>query len=131
MQKTRPLSPHLQVYKWQITMFMSILHRGTGIFLSLGTPLLVCWLAAIAAGSDAYEQFRAFANHWFVSLMLLGWAFSLFYHLCNGIRHLFWDAGKGFEMADLYRSGWMVLTGAATLTAITVFLVWSKSGGGA
>lgn len=125
------MSPHLQVYKPQMTSMLSIIHRGTGIFLTLGSPLLICWLAAIAAGPETYADFQSFANHWFVSLLLLGWAFSLFYHLSNGIRHLFWDVGKGFEMADLYRSGWMVLTSAVVLTVVTVFMVYSRTGGGA
>ena len=123
MQKPRPLSPHLQVYKPQLTSMLSILHRGTGVFLSLGTVLLVCWLAAIAAGPDAYAGFQAMSSHWFMQLLLLGWAFSLYYHLCNGIRHLFWDVGRGFEMEDLYRSGWIVLFAALILTAATVYLV--------
>jgi len=131
MPKPRPLSPHLQVYKPQMTSMLSILHRGTGVFLSLGTPLLICWLAAIAAGPEDYADFRAFASHWLVTLLLLGWAFSLFYHLSNGIRHLFWDAGKGFEMTDLVRSGWLVLVSAFLLTGVSAFLVFAKLGGGA
>ena len=127
MQKPRPLSPHLQVYKPQLTSMLSILHRGTGVFLSLGTVLLVCWLAAIAAGPDAYAGFQAMSSHWFMQLLLLGWAFSLYYHLCNGIRHLFWDVGRGFEMEDLYRSGWIVLFAALILTAATVYLVGGMS----
>ncbi len=129
MQKERPLSPHLQVYKPQLTSMLSILHRGTGIFLSLGAPLLVYWLAAIAGGPQAYEKFHALAQNWFVTLLLLGWVFSLYYHLCNGIRHLFWDVGRGFEIEDLYKSGWLVLGAALGLTALTVILAFGRMGG--
>lgn len=129
MQKERPLSPHLQVYKPQLTSMLSILHRGTGVFLMLGTPLLVYWLGSIASGATAYQHFQDFAAHWFVTLLILGWTFSLFYHLCNGIRHLFWDVGRGFEIEDLYKSGWLVLIAAVVLTAATWALALSKTGG--
>lgn len=130
MQKERPLSPHLQVYRPQLTSMLSILHRATGVFLTLGTVLLVFWLAAIAAGPQAYDTFQSFSQHWLMVLVLIGWAFSLFYHSCNGIRHLFWDAGHGFEMKSLYQSGWAVLMAAVLLTAITVYLAMGKMGGG-
>lgn len=129
MMKERPLSPHLQVYRPQLTSMLSILHRGTGVFLSLGTVLLVCWLGAIAAGPQQYAEFQSFTAHWFVQLLLLGWTFSLFYHLSNGIRHLFWDVGRGFELDDLYRSGWIVLISAVLLTGATWMLAMSANGG--
>lgn len=129
MQKERPLSPHLQVYKPQLTSMLSILHRGTGIFLSLGTVLLVLWLLAIAAGPQAYAHFQSTTGHWFAQLLLLGWTFALFYHLSNGIRHLFWDVGRGFELDDLYRSGWIVLVAALVLTAISWSMVYTMGGG--
>lgn len=129
MQKERPLSPHLQVYKPQLTSMLSILHRGFGIFLTLGTLLLVCWLAAIAAGPAEFARYQAFASHWVVMLLMLGWTFALFYHLLNGIRHLFWDIGRGFELSTLYRSGWLVLGGATVMTVITWYIAWSKLGG--
>ena len=131
MQKPRPLSPHLQVYKPQLTSMLSILHRGTGVFLSLGTVLLVCWLAAIAAGPDAYSGFQAMSSHWFMQLLLLGWAFSLYYHLCNGIRHLFWDVGKGFEITTLYATGKVVVLVAVVLTGLTWALATGLLGGAA
>ena len=125
MQKERPLSPHLQVYRPQMTSMLSIVHRGTGVFLALGTPLLVYWLTQLAAGPTAYQQAQECFSHWFVQLMLLGWTFALFYHLSNGIRHLFWDIGKGFEMETLYKSGYAVLVSAVVLTAVTVFMAYS------
>ena len=120
MQKERPLSPHLQVYRPQMTSMLSIMHRGTGVFLALGTPLLVYWLTQLAAGPTAYAQATELLSHWFVQLLLLGWTFALYYHLCNGIRHLFWDIGKGFEIQDLQRSGYAVIASAVVLTLITV-----------
>lgn len=129
MQKARPLSPHLQVYKLPLSANLSILHRGTGVFLSIGLLLLVCWVASIADGRDAYSAFQGFAGHWLVKLMLVGWTFALFYHLCNGIRHLYWDIGRGYEIASLNKSGWLAVIVATLLTAATVVIAWQKSGG--
>ena len=125
MQKERPLSPHLQVYRPQMTSMLSIMHRGTGVFLALGTPLLVYWLVKLAGGPTAYADLQECFTHWFAQLLLVGWTFALFYHLCNGIRHLFWDIGKGFEMDDLHRSGYLVLISAVVLTTITVFMAFT------
>lgn len=114
----RPLSPHLQVYRPQLTSILSITHRGTGMFLSLGALYLVCWLLAIAAGPEAYATISGFNASIIGRLLLLGWTFSLFYHLCNGIRHLVWDAGLGLDLKTTYASGWAVVAGAAALTVI-------------
>lgn len=95
----------------------------------LGTPILVCWLAAIASGPRAFEDFQTFTNHWLVMFLILGWTFALFYHLGNGIRHLFWDAGRGFEIESLYKSGWLVLGFAVVATAVTAYMAMSQSGG--
>lgn len=124
MQKERPLSPHLQVYKPQITSMLSILHRGTGVFLALGTPVLVYWLVKLAEGPAAYAELADCFSHWFVQLVLIGWTFAMFYHLSNGIRHLFWDIGKGFEMESLKKSGYAVLASAIVLTAVTLAAVY-------
>ncbi len=122
MQKERPLSPHLSVYKPQITMVLSITHRIMGSFLAISTPVLIYWLMAIASGPDAYAELQAVFSHWFAKLFLLAWAFAFFYHMCNGVRHLFWDAGKGFDMENLYKSGYAVVGVACVLTLITVFV---------
>lgn len=114
----RPLSPHLQIYRWQITMLMSIAHRATGIALAVGTLLLVWWLVALAAGPAAYAQAQGFIGSWFGLLLLFGWSVALFYHLCNGIRHLFWDMGRGFEIGAMYASGYAALAATAVLTVI-------------
>jgi len=118
MPAARPLSPHLQVYKWQITMVLSICHRATGVALSVGTLLLVWWLVALAMGPQAFAAAQGFLGSWLGKLVLLGWTFSLFFHLANGIRHLFWDAGYGFEIKTTTVSGWTVVVASVALTVI-------------
>ncbi|MBX2849634.1 MAG: succinate dehydrogenase, cytochrome b556 subunit [Acidiferrobacterales bacterium] len=129
MQKERPLSPHLQVYRWQITMMLSIMHRGTGVFLAVSTPVLVYWLWSISVGGDSYQDLQACFGSVFGRLALLAWAFSMFYHLCNGIRHLFWDVGQGYEIKSLYTSGKLVVVIAFLLTAVTAYLAIRQAGG--
>lgn len=114
----RPLSPHLQVYKPQLTSVLSITHRATGMALGLGTILLVWWLIAAATGDQAFATAQAFWYSWFGRLLLLGWSYALFYHLCNGIRHLCWDAGYGFTIQATYRSGWTMVCSSLALTLI-------------
>ena len=129
-QAERPLSPHLQVYKPQLTSVVSISHRATGIALSAGTVLLVWWLLAAATGPEAYAAVRGFVGSWIGVLLMVGWTYSLFFHLCNGIRHLFWDAGYGFDLPTTYKSGWAVVavSGALTLIAVIVGAVqWSAA----
>ena len=116
----RPLSPHLQVYKPQMTSVMSILHRMTGAALALGTLLVIWWLVAAALGEDAYNTARGFTDSTLGTVLLFGWSVALFYHLCNGIRHLFWDMGFLFELKNAFRAGWFVLFMTVVLTA----LVW-------
>ncbi|MGE0715063.1 MAG: succinate dehydrogenase, cytochrome b556 subunit [Alphaproteobacteria bacterium] len=116
--RPRPLSPHLQIYRWQLTSVLSILHRGTGIALAVGTLLLVWWLIAAASGPAAYASAQGFIASWIGLLMLAGWTFSLFFHLCNGIRHLFWDAGRGFDLKTTYASGWAVVAASGALTIL-------------
>ena len=120
--RDRPLSPHLQVYKPQLTSVLSIMHRMTGLALAAGTLMLVWWLFAAGAGAGAYAAFQDFAGSVLGRLLLMGWTFSLFYHLCNGIRHLFWDAGRGFELPAAYASGWFVV-GASVLLTLAAW-VW-------
>ena len=114
----RPLSPHLQVYKWQLTSVMSLLHRATGIALSVGALYLVLWVVFASASPSTYAKFQAFNVSILGRIVLGGWLFCGFYHLCNGIRHLFWDMGYGFELKDAYRSGWIVV--AVSLAATIV-----------
>lgn len=115
----RPLSPHLQIYKPQISMATSIFHRITGVALGGGTLFLVLWLVAAATSDDAFSIVQALYGSWFGLLVLFGFTFALFYHFSNGIRHLAWDAGKGFELADARRSGVIVIAAAFLLTVAT------------
>lgn len=114
----RPISPHIQIYRWQITSVLSILHRLTGIGLGLGMVVLTWWLAAAAVGADYYAAVVEWLTGWFGRLVILGFTWSLFYHLCNGIRHLFWDAGLGFELTTVTRSGWTVVVASFVLTLV-------------
>ncbi len=117
--KNRPLSPHLQVYRPQITSVLSITHRLTGVVLALGALVLVYWINAAAYGPAAFDQVQSIFSHWFGQILLFGWTLCLFFHLCNGVRHLFWDAGVGLEMGQVRVSGWLVLVAAAGLTALS------------
>ena len=114
----RPLSPHLQVYRPQLTSVLSITHRATGIFLALGTLLFVYWLVAAASGPEAYASAAGVIGSKLGQLVLFAWTWALFYHLGNGIRHLAWDAGYGFDLPSVYRSGWTVVIASAVLTLL-------------
>ncbi|MEH6632375.1 MAG: succinate dehydrogenase, cytochrome b556 subunit [Halopseudomonas aestusnigri] len=113
----RPLSPHLQVYRPQLTSVLSILFRIMGVAISFGSIVLIWWLAAAASGPEYFELVQSFLGSWFGRLMLFGWTLALVFHLCNGIRHLYWDAGKGLELETAYASGKavMILTVLITL----------------
>ena len=115
----RPLSPHLQVYRLPLAGILSFAHRTTGVALALGALALACWINAAAYGPDTFYQAQALMGHWFSRLLLLGWTLSLFFHLCNGIRHLFWDAGIGLEIEQVNMSGWLVLIGTILLTLLS------------
>ena len=102
--RPRPLSPHLGVYRFMYTMATSIAHRITGVILSVGFVLLVGWLLAAALGAEAYATAVAVLSGGFVKLLLAGWLVAFCYHLCNGLRHLGWDLGRGLEKAEARRS---------------------------
>lgn len=121
----RPLSPHLQIYRWPVTMATSILHRATGCGLAAGTVLLAWWLVAAAAGPEYYAMVQACLGSWLGRLVLLGFSWALFYHLLNGIRHLFWDAGHGYSLPVANRSGWAVIIGSVVLTVLAWILAYS------
>jgi len=114
----RPLSPHISIYRWPITMVTSILHRATGIAMAVGFVVFVFWLAYAASGPDAYAAFSAVMSSLFGQVLLVGWSWAFFYHLANGIRHLVWDAGFGFEKAQANASAWFVIVSSVVLTAI-------------
>ena len=124
----RPLSPHLSVYRWQIQMVTSIVHRATGIALSVGL-LLVAWaLIALASGPDAFATVTAFCKSWFGMLLLFGFTWSLAFHFLNGIRHLWQDLGIGYEVATFVRAGWVVVIGSVLLTALVWVCVLTRGG---
>jgi succinate dehydrogenase / fumarate reductase, cytochrome b subunit len=129
-QRERPLSPHLQVYRWQITMTMSILHRATGVALAVGAFGVAWWLLAAAGSSDAFATFRDFAGSLPGRVALLGFSFCLVYHLFNGLRHLLWDVGYGYEIPKLYATGWTVLALSAATTA-AIWFAALRAGGAA
>ena len=129
--QSRPLSPHLQVYRPMYTMVLSISHRASGIFQSLGLVLLVYWLVAAASGAEAYATAaRVFANP-LVKLAIAGWVVAFWFHLFAGLRHLVWDAGFGFEKRTARRSGQLVVVLAALASLFTLALAWRHLGGGA
>ena len=113
----RPLSPHLSIYRWPITMTLSILHRATGVAMSLGFVVLVVCLFDVASGEESYAIFAEAMGSTVGGLMLIGWSFAFFLHLSNGVRHLFWDTGRGFEKQQANASAWFVLVAATVLTA--------------
>ena len=122
--KPRPLSPHLQIYKWQLTSIMSIGHRASGIALSLGSFLIVIWLVTLATGPEYFSHVNKVISHWFGQLVLFGFSVVLFYHMLNGVRHLSWDLGYGFDLTTVYKTGYSVLITAIILTTITWLGVW-------
>ena len=115
----RPLSPHLMIYRPQISSVLSIFHRFTGIGLGIGTLLLVWWLVAAATSDAAFAAVAWFVSSWVGYLLLFGWTAALWYHLCNGIRHLAWDFGHGYEINSLRASGIAMLIATAVLTVLT------------
>lgn len=124
----RPISPHLQIYKPQLTSVTSILHRISGVALSLGMLALVYWLIAAALGEASFDRAEAIAGSWLGRLALFGWTLAFFYHLLNGIRHLVWDAGWGFELPTAYRSGWAAMIGTVILTLVAWVLAYMARG---
>lgn len=114
----RPTSPHLQIYKWGAHMALSIFHRITGVALGAGMLLLTWWLIALASGPDAYASFTECMSSTLGKLVLFGFTYALMLHLCNGIRHLFWDMGRGFELETTARSNGLVILGSIVLTLL-------------
>src|SRR6266446_4456915 len=116
---TRPLSPHMQIYRWPLPMAMSILHRITGAGLYVGTLLMAWWLIATASGPNAYATFGAFINSWIGQLILFGYTWALLHHMLGGIRHLIWDTGHGFSQSE---REWLSLATAVGSISLTVLL---------
>lgn len=118
--KNRPLSPHLQVYKPQMTSMLSILHRATGAANTIGLLFVTWWLIAAASGAGTYSIFTDFITSPLGYFMLFGWTFSVIYHMCNGVRHLIWDTGRLFKIQDATKAGYIVLTVSLIITT----LIW-------
>ena len=125
----RPLSPHLQVYKLPLTALMSISHRITGVGLITGTLLVTAFLVAAASGEAQYDYVMGLATSLPGKIILFLWSAGLYFHMCNGIRHMFWDIGKNFKKADANRSNYYVLIGAFTLTVLTWVMVCGRLAG--
>jgi succinate dehydrogenase / fumarate reductase, cytochrome b subunit len=124
----RPLSPHLQIYKWQVQMVTSILHRATGIAMAAGILMIVWGALSLAAGEDAFNQFKICMGSPLGIILLVGWSWSFFYHLCNGIRHLIQDGGAGYGIPQFVRSSWMSVIGSIVLTLLAWAYVLTAGG---
>ena len=114
----RPLSPHLQIYRPQLTSVLSFSHRLSGIVVGMCAVVLVALLIAAASGPRSYDALQAFMRSWPGQILLFAGTFAFFLHLCGGIRHLFWDTGRGFELRTIYASGWTVVVASVMLTVI-------------
>lgn len=124
----RPLSPHLQVYRPQVTSVLSIFHRLTGVVLAFAALLLTYWLASAAYGPESFARAQLVMESWFGRLVLFGFTFSLFYHLCNGIRHLGWDLGWGFDLVKLRLTGVLVIIASMGLTVLSWMMAYGHVG---
>ena len=127
LDNNRPLSPHLHVYRPQITSLLSITHRFTGIALAVGAIFFTYWLLSAAYGADKFALAQVLFRSWIGQFILWGFTFSLFYHLANGIRHLAWDAGWGYELDKLKISGWLVLLFSGSMTILTLLVAYSAA----
>lgn len=126
-RRERPLSPYL-IYRFDYTMLWSFAHRVTGMFLSVGSILFAWWLLALARGPDAYADVMERLNSALLRVLLLGALFGFFFHLANGVRHLAWDCGVGFEKAHARASAWLVLAVAVALTVLCAYAAWQRIG---
>jgi succinate dehydrogenase / fumarate reductase, cytochrome b subunit len=124
--RPRPTSPHVLIYRWQIGNTLSILHRITGAALALGLLALSYWLVALASGPGSYASALRLLGSPIGLAVIFGWTFSFMFHLLNGVRHLFWDAGKGFERTPRHASGWLAVLGAAALTLCVAAWIWPR-----
>lgn len=118
----RPLSPHLQVYKLPLSAVLSILHRGTGIVLAVGSLLVTYWLISLAGGPESFATANAIYGSFLGKLIMFGWTWALFYHLSNGIRHLLWDTGFGFDLPTTDLTG-KIAAGASFVLTVLLWLV--------
>lgn len=119
-KKNRPLSPHLGVYKLQITSALSILHRITGVGLGFGALLLITFLVSLMLGAESYQAFADFMNQMLMQLVLAGFIIALVYHFFNGLRHLFWDVGQGYDIKTVYVTGWLTMAATTIVSAYVI-----------
>ena len=119
---SRPLSPHLTIYRPQVTSMFSILHRLTGIGMAVSAFLIVWWFLAAATGPEYFAIVDGFLTSWFGRLSLILSCWALWYHFCNGVRHRIWDLGYGFEIEQVNRSAWTILAVSIVLTIITLII---------
>jgi succinate dehydrogenase / fumarate reductase cytochrome b subunit len=124
----RPISPHLSIYRKQISSVLSIFHRLAGLALFVGTGLLVSWLWSAAYAPEFYPQLHEYLSSLLGQVALFGWMAAFYYHLANGIRHLFWDMGKGFELSAMAASGWAVVLFTVLMTMFTWGFIHSAAG---
>jgi succinate dehydrogenase / fumarate reductase cytochrome b subunit len=115
----RPLSPHLQIYRLPLVAILSITHRISGVALSAGTLLLAIWLGSAAYGPDSFNLISEFMGSWLGLVILFGFSAAFYFHLCNGVRHLLWDTGRGFELSTVRASNRLVIAAAVLLTLAT------------
>ena len=130
-QNNRPLSPHVGIYRWQITNTLSILHRITGFGLSLGLIPLALWLYSAAYAPSLFEDVRAVFASAIGKLALFAWTLAFYYHLANGMRHINWDMGKGFDLSEVTDSGHIVVVCAFALTILTWAIIITNTGASA
>jgi succinate dehydrogenase / fumarate reductase cytochrome b subunit len=126
---TRPLSPHLTIYRWPVTMATSITHRATGVGLSVGAIILAWWLVSISNGPEGWQSFHALSDTPTGLLVVFGLTWSLVYHFLNGIRHLAWDLGYGFEKNLAERNSMMILVGSVVIAVAIFAIAWTGHGG--
>ena len=127
--QNRPLSPHLHVYKPQLTSILSITHRATGVFLAFGAFVMANWIISATYGPEAFDMAQSLLGSWFGKLVLLGLTFSLYFHLANGLRHLGWDFGKGFDLPKVQATGYAVVAVSIVLTVVTWIAGYAAAGG--
>lgn len=128
--RPRPLSPHLQIYRWQVQMVVSILNRATGFVLALGSLLFTYGLVALAAGAESWSDFAGFARSPLGFVILFGWTWSLAFHTLGGLRHLAQDAGYGMKIESVIRSSWFAIIGSLLVTAlvwVVAMLQWGEA----
>jgi succinate dehydrogenase / fumarate reductase cytochrome b subunit len=123
----RPLSPHLQIYRWTVTMTVSVLHRITGVALYFGVVLLLWWLLAAAISDSAFETAESVFSHWLGELVLFGFSWALIHHMLGGIRHLIWDTGRGLDVRSANQLAWANIGGSIVLTVLLwVVVLWAR-----